>query len=598
MAVMAKIYSKETRARAKNLFVRGWNMEEIRDELRVGSVRLLYYWREADAWDDAAPASTVEEAMARRICLLVEKEGKSDRELNELDLLTKRLLDLQTSAAKSKRLAAMPADMPLLDGAPEPRTKERRSRDKRQKKVKNDISEVTSEMLDEIRNKLFFPYQKRWWEVKQDKRYRRTRFILKSRQIGATYYFAWEALEDAIKTGDNQIFLSASRDQAEVFRAYMVAFAKNHLGIELTGSPITLSNDAELRFLSTNSRTAQSYHGHLYLDEVFWIPNFKKLWDIASGMSTHKKWRRTLFSTPSALSHEAYPMWSGEQYNKRLPEKNRITFDLSHKALVDGWLGPDRIWRNIVTIDDALASGFDEFDIDDLKLENSEEAYACKYLCKFIDDAQSVFPLSLLLACCVDTDTWKDYKPNTARPLGNAPVAGGYDPNGEGNDSASLTACSVPIRPIDKWRVLKRQSFRKQSMDFQANRIRETGQQFNLVHMGIDATGIGWGVSQLVQDMPQVMQINYSPQMKTQLVMKGLSVMEAGRLEIDVNDKVLLQSFLMIKKTLTESGGQVTYKATRSVETGHADAAWSVLNALIYEPIDTRGRGTTVAFSN
>jgi hypothetical protein len=59
----------------------------------------------------------------------------------------------------------------------------------------------------------------RWWEEKD----RRTRMILKSRQIGATYFFAFEALMDAIETGRNQIFLSASKAQAHQFRSYIVA---------------------------------------------------------------------------------------------------------------------------------------------------------------------------------------------------------------------------------------------------------------------------------------------------------------------------------------------------------------------------------------
>ncbi|MGK7630792.1 terminase large subunit domain-containing protein, partial [Salmonella enterica] len=39
------------------------------------------------------------------------------------------------------------------------------------------------------------------------------RNILKSRQIGATWYFAFEAFENAVMTGDPQIFLSASKVQ-------------------------------------------------------------------------------------------------------------------------------------------------------------------------------------------------------------------------------------------------------------------------------------------------------------------------------------------------------------------------------------------------
>ncbi|MFL3531095.1 terminase large subunit domain-containing protein, partial [Citrobacter amalonaticus] len=104
-------------------------------------------------------------------------------------------------------------------------------------------------------------------------------------------------------TGDPQIFLSASKAQAEVFRSYIVNIAEQYFGITLTGNPIRLSNGAELRFLSTNKNTAQSYSGHLYCDEYFWVPNFAKLNEVASAMATHDKWRTTYFSTPSAKTH-------------------------------------------------------------------------------------------------------------------------------------------------------------------------------------------------------------------------------------------------------------------------------------------------------
>ena len=57
-------------------------------------------------------------------------------------------------------------------------------------------------------------------------------------------------------------------------------------------------NDARLYFLGTNSKTAQNYHGNLYLDEYFWINRFLELRKVASGMSSQKRWRQTYFSTP------------------------------------------------------------------------------------------------------------------------------------------------------------------------------------------------------------------------------------------------------------------------------------------------------------
>src|SRR5690606_28004155 len=145
--------------------------------------------------------------------------------------------------------------------------------------------------------------QRKWWQAGLTARIRN---ILKSRQIGATYYFAREALVDALTTGRNQIFLSASKAQAHVFKLYIIQFAQE-VGVELRGDPMVLPNGATLYFLGTNARTAQSYHGNLYFDEYFWVHRFQELRKVASGMAIHKKWRLTYFSTPSSITHDAYP---------------------------------------------------------------------------------------------------------------------------------------------------------------------------------------------------------------------------------------------------------------------------------------------------
>ena len=70
-----------------------------------------------------------------------------------------------------------------------------------------------------------FEYQWTWYRAMDQ----RSRMILKSRQIGATYYFAFEALIDALKTGRNQIFLSASKAQAHIFKHYIKNICSGNL---------------------------------------------------------------------------------------------------------------------------------------------------------------------------------------------------------------------------------------------------------------------------------------------------------------------------------------------------------------------------------
>ncbi len=66
----------------------------------------------------------------------------------------------------------------------------------------------------------------------------------------------------------------------------------------------------------TDSSTAQGYHDHVYVDEYFWIRDFAKLNILAGAMASHKKWRKTYFSTPSATSHQAYPFWTGDDFRR------------------------------------------------------------------------------------------------------------------------------------------------------------------------------------------------------------------------------------------------------------------------------------------
>jgi uncharacterized protein YjcR len=599
-------HSEFMKDRCRTLYARGYTLAEIKDDTKV-SLPTLRRWRDEGDWHGENPPDTIEIAISRRINLLAELPNKTQEQLHEFERLCKTFGETRINLARAKKLEAEAVAIgtgklkfvPPEDDGPRERGpyKKDKNQRRREKSSKNDISGITPEMLDAVREKIFYDYQKLWYARKNDPETRRNRFILKSRQIGATYYFAFEALDDAIRTGDNQIFLSASRDQAEVFKAYIIAFAQEHFDCELKGQGfIKLSNGAELRFLSTNSNTAQSYHGHLYIDEVFWIPNYRRLNKVASGMAAHKKWRRTKFSTPSAISHEAYAEWSGELYNKKLPEKSRVPFDISHEALKDGWLGPDKIWRHLVTVEDAEAQGCDLFDIAELRLEYSEDDFANLFLCKFIDDSQSVFSLAKLLQCCANDENWADYDENAARPFGNKPVSLGYDPS-RTRDNASEAILAVPITQREPWRVLKTRNHQGQNFKYQSNRLEETKNSHNVVHIGIDTTGIGYGVfEEVINWFPLATPIHYSMDMKTHLIMKALDVIENGRLRWLAKDIDITRAFLMITKTTTGSG-LITYASSRSTEAGHADIAWSIMHALIHEPISNNRRKTTATFS-
>jgi hypothetical protein len=96
---------------------------------------------------------------------------------------------------------------------------------------------------------------------------------------------------------------------------------------------------------------------------------------------------------------------------------------VTHKALAGGRVCEDRQYRQIVTVEDAVAGGCNLFDLDELRLEYSAEEYANLLMCQFIDDTASIFQLANLQRCMVDSwEEWADFKPFAGRPLGYMPV--------------------------------------------------------------------------------------------------------------------------------------------------------------------------------
>lgn len=589
-------YSPEVRQAAKALYLKAWTPKEIAAELGLSNERIVYYWADKFGWRNMLREFTVDEAIATRIQTLLDNPDPTPRQLDMLDRLIKHHTNLKKLRALEKRQEeATPQNTKSRASSANQQDSSGRHDNPKKRKgkgKKNDISEITADHFKEWHASLF-----KYQLVMRENLKQRIRNILKSRQIGATYYFSGEALEDAILTGDNQIFLSASRAQAEVFRSYIVSIAKEFLGVELTGNPIILSNGAELRFLSTNSKTAQSYHGHVYVDEYFWIPKFDELNKLASAMATHKKWRKTYFSTPSAKTHQAYPFWTGDSWKKGKESREKLDFPTFDEYRNGGRLCPDRQWRYVVTIEDAANGGCSLFDIDELRDEYSEDDFNNLFMCVFVDGSMSVFKFSHMERCMVDTSHWQDFKPGTPRPFENREVWLGYDPS-RTRDNACLVVVAPPIVAPEKFRVLEKHYWRGLNFQYQAEQIDKVFERYNVTYIGIDTTGIGSGVWDLISATHprEAVAIHYNPESKTRMVLKMADVIEANRLQYDAEHKDISMAFMAIKRVTTNSGNGITYKAERSEMTGHADAFWALAHALINEPLNhTKQRKSTWA---
>ena len=579
---MAITETFDNRKKAMHLYFSGYRIARIAESLGE-KASTIHSWKRRDNWDEINPTERAELTVEARYCNLILKESKEGKDFKEIDLLGRQL----------ERMARI---RKYQNGGNEtdlnPKIANRNKGERRQPE-KNFFSEEQIEKLEnEFRNTLF-EYQKVWYRAG----HHRIRNILKSRQIGATFYFAREAFIDALTTGRNQVFLSASKAQAYMFREYIIKMALE-VDVELKGDPLMLSNGATLYFLGTNARTAQSYHGNLYLDETFWIPKFQELRKVTSGMAIQKHWRQTYFSTPSTMSHEAYPFWSGKLYNRGRKKEDRVDIDISHDALVNGRLCEDGQWRQIVNIEDALRGGCDLFDLEQLKKEYSPDEYNNLLMCHFMDDIESLFNFNMMQNCMVDSwEVWDDIQPLALRPYGYDPVWVGYDPSkgGENGDSAGCVVIAPPKVPGGKFRILERHQWRGMDFRAQADAIKKITERFYVEYMGIDTTGLGHGVYQnVIQFFPAAREFIYNPNVKNALVIKAYDVISHGRLEFDAQCVDIIQSFTSIRRTTTGSGNRPTYEASRSEESGHADLAWATMHALFNEPLT----GTTENSNN
>ena len=565
----------EIKRKAQQMYFSGYKIAEISRQLNIPASTIAS-WKDREKWDDIAPVGRVELALEIRLNLLIAKEEKSGSDYKEIDLLGRQMERM----ARVKKYSFGDGNEVDLN----PKLANRNKGD-RKKTEPNAIDQEQEELLINGFLDGMFNYQRIWHKAKEH----RIRNILKSRQIGATYYFAHEAFIDALTTGHNQIFLSASKKQALQFRSYIVNYAKQTADVDLKGETIKLPNGAELIFLGTNSATAQSYHGNLYFDEVFWVPKFDVMRKVASGMAAQKMYRQTYFSTPTTIAHPAYAFFSGKAFNKNRAKADKVEIDISHENLKSGKLCADRQWKQIVSIYDAMEGGCNLFNIDDLIAENSKEEFEQLFLCQFADDNSSAFKFSDLQLCQVDSlEEWHDYKPFYQRPFGNREVWLGYDPAFTG-DRAALVIVAPPKVEGGDYRVLHKQTFHGMDYETQASRIKQFCDDYNVTRIVIDKTGMGSGVYQEVRKFyPMAQGLEYNADLKNEMVLKTQNLIQKRRLKFDSGDNDIVSSFMTVKKRITGTG-KITYVSDRSEDASHGDLSWAIMNCILNVPYGLGG---------
>ncbi|EQA7201525.1 terminase gpP N-terminus-related DNA-binding protein, partial [Yersinia enterocolitica] len=220
---MAK-YSDEIKEAARTLFIKSWTPKDIAQELNI-PVRTIYHWSDIGQWAALLPVESFEAAITRRHDQLSRRENKTALELEEIrDLVAHHVKLMAQSNKHAEKMAEIKARMAMQSGGGEDETGF--GSEKKRSYRKNDISSITKEMLDSWASEHLFDYQLHCRANKEQN----FRHILKSRQVGMTYYFAFEAFEDAVLSGDRQVFFSASRAQSEIFKFYIVEIAQQAFG--------------------------------------------------------------------------------------------------------------------------------------------------------------------------------------------------------------------------------------------------------------------------------------------------------------------------------------------------------------------------------
>ena len=557
------------RLEARMLYFAGWTVSDISRKLDIPR-STVSFWRDDGQWDKSEPYTRCEATTEGRYQYLIAKESKSNGDYKELEALA-RLLDK------------------LFFPKPEKVTNKRASTIN---KANFDWTKFVSQ-IDEAMGDLY-PFQidtmNQIEKACKSEKSSGEALLLKPRQAGFTRTLAHKRFHRAIKLMHNQIFISASKNQAFQSKSYITKLVKEATGIELQGKEkIIVKDGLELYFLGCNVNTAQGYSGDVTLDEYMWMPQFEELSKVVGACATLDHFNVIYSSTPSSKKHPAYKLWTGYDFNKTAKNKGKY-FKTDHKTLKNGLLCNDGKFRKIITIDDAIEGGLQNISKAKLMLKYPDEStFNQLFMCEFMDEASSAFNFDQILNCMVDImDEWPDFKPFDVpnRPLGNAPVAVGFDP-ARSHDGSVCVVMAVPIKQGDKFRVVEKLIMHGVDFEDQAQKVKDICNRYNVVHLGIDANGLGVMIAERIETFyPRITRYIGNPVLKSLFVLQAQNMFSKKRISFDRGWIDLIQSFIAIKKVITKSGNATTYHSDRTEQTSHSDLAWACMYAFGFEQFD------------
>lgn len=164
-------------------------MPQIADTLQVKRPA-VQSWKQRDGWEETAPLNRMETALEARLIQLYGKTDLTSHDFKVADFLSRQMERFTRINRYGQTGNEVDLNLNIAN----------RNKGDRKKPKRNYFSDEAIEKLEEIFLDQPFGYQLNWHRAGIA---HRIRHILKSRQIGATFYFARESLLRALKTGQN-----------------------------------------------------------------------------------------------------------------------------------------------------------------------------------------------------------------------------------------------------------------------------------------------------------------------------------------------------------------------------------------------------------
>ncbi len=527
---------KELKARILALVDSGIPVDEVADEEGVNR-GTIYAWLRKRKGDGEDHGDTV----------------KSIKK--QLSLLAKR----KQTEAVSRKIAMLTASLSRLERSEEKRTKSINLA--LNKPVIADITdhEEAGELLRRALNGDFgelYLYQHEFLSC-QDQ----FRLVIKSRQIGFSYVAALDALIASV-AGRNQLFLSASEEQALILMRYVEHWA-GKMGILFTvdkENEKRLANGAIIKAMANNFRTVQGFTGDIWMDEFAWYQNPKKIWHAFVPSIGAVKGRFTILSTPFEENSLFHDLWVDEAKYFMF---TRFRIDI-YRAMEDGL----------------------EFDLATMRALFDADTWASAYECQFIDDESALFSIGLIKSC-VDPMLYY-YTPSSGKVLFS-----GYDIGRSAHRSA-LAALALHEK---RYELAMMDVLAKASFDEQRMHLWSFMDTKPLAQLRIDRTGIGMDLAEgMVKKYRQrVMGVHFTATQKESMALNLKKLFEDGTITIP-NDPILIADIHSIKR---KAGARGFLYDSKQNEHGHADRFWALaLAASHVEAIERkqskRGRGIVI----